>query len=66
VRAALHVDPSSGRTAADLARFLTEGPTPVYLRSHHAPEGFVAVDPRPIDDADADLIVARLRAFAAG
>ncbi|HEY3080994.1 MAG TPA: DgaE family pyridoxal phosphate-dependent ammonia lyase [Chloroflexota bacterium] len=65
VRAALHVDPASGRTAADLARFLAEGPTPVYLRSHHAPEGFVAVDPRPIDEADADLIVERLRAFAA-
>jgi L-seryl-tRNA(Ser) seleniumtransferase/D-glucosaminate-6-phosphate ammonia-lyase len=66
VRAALHVDPASGRTAADLARFLAEGPTPVYLRSHNAPEGFVAVDPRPIDQADADLIVERLRAFAAG
>ena len=66
VRTALHVDPAIGRTAADLARFLTEGETPIYLRAHHAPEGFVAVDPRPIDEADADLIVARVRAFASG
>lgn len=66
VRAAVHVDPASGRTAADLARFMAEGPTPVYLRGHHAGEGYVAVDPRPIDDRDTPLIVQRIREFAGG
>ena len=64
VRAAVYVDPSSGRTAADLAKFMAEGETPVYLRGHHAPEGFVAVDPRPIDARDVPLIVERIRKFA--
>ncbi|HZQ98916.1 MAG TPA: DgaE family pyridoxal phosphate-dependent ammonia lyase [Chloroflexota bacterium] len=63
VRAAVHVDPSSGRTAADLATFMADGTTPVYLRGHHAPEGYVAVDPRPIDARDVPLIVERIREF---
>jgi D-glucosaminate-6-phosphate ammonia-lyase len=62
VRAAIHVDPASGRSAADLARHMAEGG--IYLRSHHAPEGFVAVDPRPIEEADARLVVERVREFA--
>jgi D-glucosaminate-6-phosphate ammonia-lyase len=64
VRAAVHVDPASGRTAADLAKHMSEGDTPVYLRGHHAPEGYVAVDPRPIDDRDVPLIVQKVKAFA--
>ena len=63
VRAAVQVGPAR---AAALARHLAEGDPPIYLRSHHAAEGFVAVDPRPIDEADARLIVERVRAFAAG
>jgi hypothetical protein len=38
----------------------------IYLRSHQAPEGFVAVDPRPIEERDARLIVERARQLAAG
>jgi hypothetical protein len=60
----VHVDPASGRTAADLAKHMSEGDTPVYLRGHHAPEGYVAVDPRPIDDRDVPLIVQKVKAFA--
>jgi seryl-tRNA(Sec) selenium transferase len=62
VRAAVHVDSASGRSAADLARALADGG--VYLRSHHAPEGFVAIDPRPIGERDARLIVDRIREWA--
>jgi L-seryl-tRNA(Ser) seleniumtransferase/D-glucosaminate-6-phosphate ammonia-lyase len=58
VRAAIHL--GSARAAA-LARYLADGDPPIYLRAHHADEGFVAVDPRPIDDNDAHLIVERIR-----
>jgi D-glucosaminate-6-phosphate ammonia-lyase len=61
VRAAIHLDPTR---AAALARHLAEGDPPIYLRAHHAAEGYVAVDPRPIDDADARLIVARICEWA--
>lgn len=62
VRAAIHVDPASGRTAADLARHMADHG--IYLRSHHAPDGFVAVDPRPIDETEAKLIVQQIQQFA--
>jgi len=58
VRAAVHVGPER---AAALAKFLSEGDPPILLRGHHATEGFLAVDPRPIDDNDAHLIVERIR-----
>jgi uncharacterized pyridoxal phosphate-dependent enzyme len=65
VRAAIHVDSTAlGKNAADLAAFLATGSPAIYLRSHHAPEGYVAVDPRPIAEADVPLIVDRVRAFA--
>jgi L-seryl-tRNA(Ser) seleniumtransferase/D-glucosaminate-6-phosphate ammonia-lyase len=60
VRAAIHVE--DGRAAA-LAAFLTEGDPPIFLRGHHAADGYLAVDPRPIDDNDAHLIVERIRAW---
>jgi len=66
VRAAIAVDPATGKDAAGLARFLTEGPVAIYPRGHRVDEGFVAIDPRPIDDRDADLIVERVRRFVGG
>jgi hypothetical protein len=43
---------------------MSEGETPVYLRGHHAAEGYVAVDPRPIEERDAALIAKRINEFA--
>jgi hypothetical protein len=66
VRAGLYVDPGTlGRNAADLNAYLAGGETPIFLRGHHAAEGYVAVDPRPIDERDAGIIVERVRAFFA-
>jgi L-seryl-tRNA(Ser) seleniumtransferase/D-glucosaminate-6-phosphate ammonia-lyase len=61
VRAAVHVGPAR---AAALARHLADGDPPIYLRAHQADEGYVAVDPRPIDDNDARLIVERISEWA--
>ncbi|MCC6628049.1 MAG: DgaE family pyridoxal phosphate-dependent ammonia lyase [Chloroflexi bacterium] len=63
VRAALHVDPASGRTAGQLAEALRAGNPPIYVRGHHAESGTVTIDPRPIDTADAAIIVSRVRAI---
>jgi hypothetical protein len=63
VRAAVGLDPATGGTARQLADFLAAGDPPIYVRGHHAGAGTVAIDPRPIDEADAAVIVERIRAF---
>ncbi|HEY3110461.1 MAG TPA: hypothetical protein VGL23_17000, partial [Chloroflexota bacterium] len=55
---------ASGRMTNLGGSHLADGDPPIYLRAHHAGEGYVAVDPRPIDDNDARMIVARIRAWA--
>lgn len=63
VRAAIYVEPIDGRSAAGLAKFLTEGAVAIFPRGHHADEGYIAIDPRPIEQRDVGLIVSRVRAY---
>lgn len=63
VRAGLRLSGGDSALARKLTDFLARGDPAIYLRGHRADEGLVVVDPRPIDAADADCIVAQVRAF---
>jgi D-glucosaminate-6-phosphate ammonia-lyase len=63
VRAAITV--ASAAEARRLIEFLAAGEPPIHVRGHHAGSGTIMIDPRPIDEADTEIIIARLRAFAA-
>ena len=65
VRAAISVEPASAGEARRLVEFLATGEPAIYVRGHHAGRGTIMIDPRPIDEADTEIIIARLRAFAA-
>jgi uncharacterized pyridoxal phosphate-dependent enzyme len=62
VRATIRLDPAAGGTARQLADALAAGEPAIYVRGHHAASGAIAIDPRPIDAADAAIIVERVRA----
>jgi L-seryl-tRNA(Ser) seleniumtransferase/D-glucosaminate-6-phosphate ammonia-lyase len=66
VRAGLSFDgPAAAARARALADFLASGDPPIYIRGHLLAEGTVTIDPRPIDEHDARIIVERVRAFLA-
>ena len=64
VRAGISLrEPTPGVAARQLTSFLSEGDPPVYVRGHLVDQGTVTIDPRPIDERDAQIIVKRIRAF---
>jgi L-seryl-tRNA(Ser) seleniumtransferase/D-glucosaminate-6-phosphate ammonia-lyase len=66
VRAGIVLDRQAvGATAAELAAFLAASDPPIYVRGHLVAEGTVMIDPRPIDEDDARVIVERVRDFVA-
>ena len=66
VRAGLVLDERAlGATAGELADFLAQGDPAIYVRGHLVGEGTVMIDPRPIDERDAGIIVERVREFVA-
>jgi hypothetical protein len=66
VRAGLTFDgPDAGARARALADFLASGDPPIYIRGHLLAEGTVTIDPRPIDEHEARIIVERVRTFLA-
>jgi uncharacterized pyridoxal phosphate-dependent enzyme len=64
VRASIAVDESRlGATAGQLVEHLATGDPAVYVRGHLASLGTVTIDPRPIDENDARIIVEQIRSF---
>lgn len=52
-----------GAAATALLAHLRNGDPPIYLRGHAAGLGSVAIDPRPLDEADVPIVVERITAF---
>lgn len=66
-RATLIVDSdSAGMDAMELAAHLRDGDPAIYTRDHWANTGTIAIDPRPLQEGDLDLIVGRIRETLAG
>lgn len=66
-RLMLHVDPRVARiTAFQLGQALGSGDPKIVLRTLHADRGYLLLDTRRIDDAELDVVVARVRAILAG
>lgn len=64
VRAGVSVEAgAAGATARELAAALASGDPPIYVRGHLLGEGTLTIDPRPIDERDARIIVDRIRQF---
>lgn len=60
-RTELTVHPeAAGRDAVSLAAELVAGTPGIHLRDHHASSGRLAVDPRPLADAEEEILVRRL------
>jgi seryl-tRNA(Sec) selenium transferase len=59
-RAALVLDPDR---AATLVTFLHDGSPSIHPRTHLVNAGIVAFDPRPMQEADVEVVVARVRSF---
>ncbi len=61
-RLMLHVDPRIARISAfQLGQQLAAGKPKIVLRSLHTDRGYLLLDVRRIDDAELDLVVARIR-----
>lgn len=66
-RATLVVDPEiAGMDAVELATRLREGEPAIYTRDHWANTGTIAIDPRPLQEDDLDLIVGRMHEILTG
>lgn len=64
VRAGIGLDERAlGTNVRELAAFLMGGNPPIYVRGHLLGEGTLVIDPRPIDERDARIIVERVREF---
>jgi L-seryl-tRNA(Ser) seleniumtransferase/D-glucosaminate-6-phosphate ammonia-lyase len=61
-RAGIALDPA---TASALVRFLQSGTPPIHPRTHLVNIGIVAFDPRPLEDADIEIVIDRVRSFFA-
>jgi len=65
-RLMLHVDPRVARISAfQLGQQLAAGKPKIVLRSLHTDRGYLLLDVRRIDDAELDLVVARIREILA-
>ncbi len=65
-RLMLHVDPRVARIAAfQLGQALAAGKPKIVLRGLHADRGYLLLDVRRIDEAELDLVVARVREILA-
>ena len=63
-RLRVHVDPArAGLTAWQLADALRDGDPSIVVWAYDVAEGHLMLDPRPVDDADMDLVCARIRAL---
>jgi hypothetical protein len=62
----LHVDPRVARISAyQLGQQLASGTPKIVLRSLHVDRGYLLLDVRRIDDAELDVVVARVREILA-
>jgi len=52
-----------GCTAPALLAHLRDGTPPIHLRGHEASQGTLFIDPRPLADADVDVVAKRIAAF---
>ena len=48
--------------AVEVARALREGDPPIFVRAHHAAEGYFFIDPRNLREDDVTVVVERLKA----
>jgi D-glucosaminate-6-phosphate ammonia-lyase len=56
---------SDGGDIREVVRYLNTGSPDIRTRNHHINEGFVLIDPREVDIAQARQIIVRIRAFHA-
>lgn len=61
VRLRLSVTPAAGMDLPSLVRELRGGTPPIAVRTHHLGEGWVTLDPRPLEPAQVGVIGARIR-----
>lgn len=61
-RAGIVLEPQRAR---DLVAFLQDGFPPIHPRTHLLNTGVAAFDPRPLQEADIEIIIQRVRAFFA-
>ncbi len=61
-RAGIMLDPP---TAAGLVKFLHAGAPPIHPRTHLINTGIVAFDPRPLQEAEVEIVIERVRSFFA-
>lgn len=65
VRVGMALAPEAGFALPELVAALRGGTPPVYVRTHHLAEGRITLDPRPLEPAEAEVVVRRVREEAA-
>lgn len=65
-RVRVHVDPArAGITAWQLADALKDGEPAIVVWAYDVAQGFIMLDPRPVSDAEMDLVCTRIRDIVA-